>query len=126
MHKSCDLTYGLPVTVILLPAGHCRVPGRTKDQMTRGGCGIAPCKLPSLCPGGSSAPSGHHFLPRAGLWAWLGSAGATAQPCRASSSERGSWGSPASCLLGSPTQDKVGCGAPYLVAGGVHRGAGSP
>lgn len=24
MHKSCDLTYGLPVTVILLRAGHCR------------------------------------------------------------------------------------------------------
>lgn len=124
MHKSCDLTYGLPVTVILLPVGHCRVPGRTKDQMTLGGCSIAPCKLPSLCPGGSSAPSGRHFLPQAELRAWYGSAGATAQPCLAPSSERGSSGSPVYCFLGSLAQDTVGCGAPSHVAGDVCQGAG--
>lgn len=66
--------------------------------MTLGGCSLATCKLPSLCPGASPATDAHHFLPRAGLQAWT-------RPCSRvcaglhglASLERGT------CSKGSPT-----------------------
>lgn len=121
MHKSCDLTYGLPVTVILLRVGYRReylVGHRLQHSHLQAAC---------VCPGVSPATEGHHFLPHSGLLAWACPySQAVAQPCLASLQQTPTTTIPMPHFLGSLTQDEGGCGATLHRGWGVCGGGGLP
>lgn len=103
MHKSCDLTYGLLVTVILLRVGYWR--GYLVGHRLQHGH----LQAARVCAGVSPATDGHHFLPHAGRLAWACPCSpVVAQPAGPPCSR----GPPVSRFLGSLTQDKGGCETP--------------
>lgn len=122
MHKSCDLTYGLLVTVILLRVGYWR--GYLVGHRLQHGH----LQAARVCAGVSPATDSHHFLPHAGRLACPCSP-VVAQPAGPPCSR----GPPVSRFLGSLTQDKGGCETPpprgWRVCGGggrPPRGLGQP